>query len=302
MTDPLVKALVGDSLREPLESFEEAWASWSKSIGMMRDRAKKPPKAKAGKRSRIVVVPDVHAPFHEEAMLAEVIAREEGRADHCICIGDVSDAYAFSTYNKYARVPFSEEWASVTAVMQALSEAFPRVDVVIGNHDMRLEKRIRERISEDAVDAVRWMTGGTLCPLTALTRRYKNVHVADHRLPNGESVDWCMKVGDAWLGHPEKWSKVPGAALRVVEEWLCDHEVDFNMGRPRLIVLGHTHTYSQFYWKAGAMLIECGTLAKTQGYMLNPKIGGRPQRHGYVTFEQVAGVTDLNSVKFHSFG
>ncbi len=50
------------------------------------------------------------------------------------------------------------------------------------------------------------------------------------------------------------------------------------------------------------MLIEVGCLAQMQGYMLKPKIGGRPQRAGYVTFEQVNGVTDLNSVKFHYLG
>jgi hypothetical protein len=268
---------------------------------MMRDRYKGPPKRKTTSGiERIVVIPDVHAPFHERDMLAEVLVREKS-ADRCVCIGDISDAYAFSTYNKYQRVPFAEEWAEVTAVMQALSEAFPRVDVVIGNHDLRLEKRIRERMSEDAVDAIRYMAGGTLCPLTALAKRYPNVRIAAHQVPTGETLDWCMRVGDAWLGHPEKWSKVPGSALRLVEEWLADHEVDYGFGRPRLIVLGHTHTYSQFYWKSGTMLVECGCLAKTQGYMLNPKIGGRPQRRGYVVFEQTNGVTDLNSVRFHSF-
>jgi hypothetical protein len=33
--------------------------------------------------------------------------------------------------------------------------------------------------------------------------------------------------------------------------------------------------------------------------MTSARIGGRPQRRGYVTFEQVKGVTDLNSVKIH---
>jgi len=288
-------------LIEPLNSFDAAWAQWMKAVGMSKDRYK-PFNRKSIKdtsRQKILVVPDLHAPFHEPQMFADMLQREKD-ADRCICIGDLSDSYALSTYTHYRRVSFSEEWASVTLCMQALSETFPVVDVVIGNHDARLEKRLRERLSEDMVDAVKYLAGGTLCPITALAKRYPNVHVARHVIGD-DSVDWFATVGDAWLGHPEKFSRIPGAALRAVEEWIADNEFALNLQRYKLIVLGHTHAYSQFLWRSGQMLIECGCLCATQGYMLKPKIGGRPQRRGYVTFEQVDGVTDLNSVRFHCF-
>jgi hypothetical protein len=281
----------------PLLSFESAWQQWQKAVGMARDRYKGPKAKRKGVTQKILVVPDVHAPFHEEGMFAEMIEREQD-ADKVICIGDLSDSYALSTYTHYRRVSFAEEWASVTLCMQAMSEAFPEVEVVIGNHDARLEKRLRERLSEDMVDAVRYLSGGILCPITALARRFPNVTVANHRVPGGDSVDWFTTCGDAWLGHPEKYSRTPGAALRFVDEWLNDNEHSLGLNRFRLVVLGHTHTYSQFLWRAGTMLIECGCLAQQQGYMLKPRIGGRPQRRGYVTFEQTNGITDLNSVRF----
>ena len=298
---PPVTAPIDPMVREPLASFEEAWEQWSRCIGRMRDRYTDPPKkkAKAG-REKILVVPDLHAPFHEEAMFAEMIARESD-ADRCICIGDLSDSYALSTFTHYRSVPFHEEWASVTAAMQALSEAFPVVDVIIGNHDGRLEKRIRERLTEDMVEAVKYLAGGSLCPITALSKRFPNVRVAKHEVPGGESVDWFMTCGDAWLGHPEKYSRVPGAALRAVEDWIADHEDDLGLGRFRLIVMGHTHVHSSFPWRGRQMLVEAGCLCQTQGYMLKPRIGGRPQARGYLTFEQTNGVTDLNSVRFFNF-
>jgi len=297
-------------VREPLASFEEAWAQWSRTIGMMRDRYKGPPdrsgaikKARGDRpeRIKILVIPDVHAPFHNVEQFATMIAREKD-IDKAICIGDLSDSYSLSTFTHYRSVGFSEEWASVTAALQAMSEAFPSVELVIGNHDGRLEKRLRERLTTDMVEAVKFMTGGLLCPITALAKQFPNVTVAKHIVPGGESVDWFTTCGDAWLGHPERYSVIPGAALRKVEEWLSDHETDLGLRRYRLICLGHTHTYSQFLWRSGQMLIEVGCLAQMQGYMLKPKIGGRPQRAGYVTFEQVNGVTDLNSVKFHYLG
>lgn len=289
-------------VREPLASFEEAWTQWEHTIGLMRDRYAGPAAPrKATGRQKILVVPDVHAPFHNQKLFAAMIARETD-VDKAICIGDLSDSYALSTFTHYRNVGFSEEWASVTAVMQALSEAFPTVEMVIGNHDARLEKRLRERLTEDMVDAVKHLTGGMLCPITALAKRFQNVTVARHRVPNGDTVDWFTTCGDAWLGHPEKYSKIPGAAVRAVEDWLSDHEEDLGLGRFRLIVMGHTHTWSQFPWRGRQMLVETGCLCETQGYMLKPKIGGRPQIQGYVTFEQVNGRTDLDSVKFHWIG
>jgi hypothetical protein len=288
---------------EPLTSFEEAWAQWMKAVGMAKDRYRPVQKKRpfrSNEHQKILVVPDLHAPFHEEQMFADMLEREAD-ADKVICIGDLSDSYALSTFTHYRRVSFSEEWASVTLAMQALSERFPSVEVVVGNHDARLEKRLRERLSEDMVDAVKYLAGGVLCPVTALARRFPNVADARHVVPGGDSIDWFTTVGDAWLGHPEKYSRTPGAALRFVEEWIHDNEHALGLSRYRLIVLGHTHAYSQFLWRSGQMLIECGCLAQQQGYMLKPKIGGRPQRRGYVTFEQTNGVTDLNSVRFYSF-
>src|SRR5688572_21209465 len=177
-----------NALREPLASFEEAWAQWQKCVGMMRDRYKGPKQKAKGKREKILVVPDLHAPFHEQEMFAEMLERESD-ADRVICIGDLSDSYALSTYTHYRRVSFSEEWASVTLVMETLSERFPSIEVVIGNHDARLEKRLRERLTEDMVDAVRYLSGGVLCPITALARKYTNVKVARHSVGQ-DSIDW----------------------------------------------------------------------------------------------------------------
>jgi predicted phosphodiesterase len=307
------------SLREPLTSFEEAWQQWKRAIGMAKDRYVGPPSRHAeslGKRARgrksigvsddggpasstqkILVVPDLHAPFHEPEMFAEML-RAEKDADHCICIGDMGDAYALSRFVKYEHMPYRDEWAAVTLVMQELATRFQKVTIILGNHDVRLERQIRDRLTEDMVDAIKFITGGILCPITALAKRYPNVTVARHETPAGHTIDWFATVGDAWLGHPEKYSRVPGAALRFTEEWLADNEKALGLDRYRLIVMGHTHAASIIPWRAETLLVECGCLCRHQGYMTSARIGGRPQRRGYVTFTQNDGVTDLNSVRF----
>lgn len=286
---------------QPINSFDDAWQKWQTAIGMSRERYAGPAKTrKQSGTQKILVVPDLHAPFFEQAMFADMLEREKD-ADKVICIGDLSDSYALSTFTQYRRVPFDEEWASVTLVMQTLSERFPEVECVIGNHDGRLEKRLRERLTPDMVDAVKFLTGGILCPITALSRRFPNVTVANHPMPNGESIDWFTTCGDAWLGHPEKYSRTPGAALRAVEDWLSDNEQSMGLSHYKLIIIGHTHQLSLFPWRSNQLLVECGCLCAQQGYMTTPRIGGRPQRRGYVTFMQTDGRTDLNSVRLHWF-
>lgn len=282
----------------PLLCFEDAWQQWRTAIGMAKDRYTPSTRRRnVSTTQKFLVVPDLHAPFHETQMFADMLTREAD-ADRVICIGDVGDSYALSRFEKYERMPYREEWASVTLCMQELASRFPRVDIVLGNHDVRLERQLRQRLTEDMVDAIGFITGGVLCPITAIAKRYPNVHIAKHDTPSGHSVDWFMTVGDAWFGHPERFSKVPGSVLRGVEDWLTDNEQALGLERYRLIVCGHTHAALVMPWRANQLLVECGTLAKTQGYMVSPRMGGRPQRRGYVTFVQTDGVTDLNSVKF----
>lgn len=285
--------------REPLTSYEEARKVWDREIGRKKEKLKAPPKKPKGKRETILVLPDLHVPFHDTSLLADVIARFSGKVSRVIAIGDISDSYSFSTYLKYERVSFAEEWGQVTAVMATLSEAFPSIEIIVGNHDARLEKRLRTNLSPDMIDAVQYMTGGTLCPLTALTKQFDNVSIARHEVPNSKhTVDWFTTIGDAWLGHPEKFSKTPGSALRSVEDWLLDNEVTLGLDRYRLIVLGHTHQLACLPWRA-SMLVECGCLCQVHGYQTSPRIGGRPQKRGMIWFDQVDGVTDLNSVRMH---
>src|SRR5262245_23026615 len=57
--------------------FERYWATWQKEIGMARDRYAGPakPKARTG-RLKLLVIPDLHAPFHDAPAVASMLERE----------------------------------------------------------------------------------------------------------------------------------------------------------------------------------------------------------------------------------
>lgn len=278
--------------------FEREWQTFLAEIGCAKDRYAGPAqtKARAG-RLKILVVPDLHAPFHNREAVAAMLEREKD-ADICVLMGDIGDGYSLSRFLKYDTVPYEQELASVTVLLQTFSERFPIVRVVEGNHDgPRLEKQLLERLSKDMVAAVRSMTGGTLDPIEALCRRFPNIERVSPQTKNGHKAKWMTKIGDAVFTHAEAFSRVPGATLRRVEEWLTDFEQVVNIEDFRVVIQAHTHQLSWLPWKSDRLLIECGCLCETAGYMISPRLGGRPQRVGYVVLHQVDGKTDVNATR-----
>ncbi len=281
--------------------FERAWIEWQKHIGQAKDRYCGPakPRARTG-RLKVVAAGDFHIPFHNKKALAELIAKEASSTDILFIGGDFGDAHCASTFTKYEHVSFEEEHAEKTLVLQQLSESFPIVQYLEGsNHPDRYEKRLRESLSRDVLAAVMTMTGGILNPDLALVKRFRNVEAVGWKTPKGDKVPWLSLVGDVAFSHAEKYSRVPGAALRSVEEWLDDFSGHLGLPPLRAVVQFHTHTAAVFPWRSNMLLIESGAMCEMQGYQLKSKIGGRPQRLGYVTMELIDGHLDVNSVRLN---
>lgn len=286
-------------IREPLTSYDEAWTQLSRAIGMAKDRYTGPaPQKPIGKRVRYCAAGDFHIPFYDREAVAELIAREAHQTDVLVIGGDFGDAYSASTFTKYESVPFAEEMAETTACADTLSSAFSRIEYLRGsNHMDRVEKRLRESLDPDLVDAILYMTGGNLSPDLALMKRYPNVHVACWETPQGQRVPWLMVVGDVAFTHAEKYSITPGFATRKVDEWLTDFAATLGLPEIRAVVQFHTHAMSLLPWRADRVLIEPGCMCRTHGYQLGSKIAGRPQRVGYVTFEMEDDRIDFDSIR-----
>jgi predicted phosphodiesterase len=280
--------------------YESQWLEWQKYIGQARDRYAGPPRrpVKIG-RQKIVIASDFHAPFHHQEFCAALFEREKD-ADLLIVNGDLQDFYSISRFTKYETVQFEEEMAAVTLLLEQMSERFPRVLIVSGNHDQqRFEKQLRERLSEEMVKVVQYLAGGNLSAIAAAARRFSNIELAAHRVDATHHVSWFAQVNDLIVAHAEKFSVVPGAAVRKINEWFTDYARTLNLQPWRVLAQAHTHQLGMFPFEADKILLETGCLCETHGYQLAAKIGGRPQRRGYVTLVQDDGRTDLNSIRMH---
>lgn len=277
-------------------SYEAAWEAWDRTLGIRKARYKGPQTRQAAPGRTIVLLPDLHCPFHDQHLLADLVA-ETGKADLCVVMGDLMDCYATSKFVAYERVPFEDELAAAQQVLEVLSATYPEVVVIEGNHDSRIEKGLLERLPPDFVAAVRFLTGGELRPLAALCKRFENVRLATHQV-GPHKASWFCQIGDLLVAHAEKYSRVPVSATRSVDEWFDDFTGTLGLKPWKVLAQAHTHQLSWVPWRTDRVLMEVGCACQEHGYQFRARIGGRPQRRGWVTLRQDEhGQTDLNSIK-----
>ena len=277
---------------------DEAWEQLDGWIGRKRIPKGTPPKWKPGDVQRICVAGDFHAPFYCPETVATLITDEGPRTDTLIVSGDLMDFYSISRFLKYEQVSMEQEIASTDALLSQLSTAFPDVLIVSGNHDsQRFEKQLRSFLSPDMMHVIELLTGGNLSVIHLLAKRYPNVRFAPQHAGN-HALGWITQVGDLVVTHAEKFSRVPGSTLRQIEEGLTDFDHVYNLKPWRVLIQAHTHAHSVVTWHADKLLVEGGCCCLTHGYQLTARMGGRPQRQGYLTLTQHQGKTDVNSVRF----
>jgi hypothetical protein len=277
---------------------DECWTLLDGWIGRKRTPKPKAPKWQAKTEQRIAIAGDFHAPFHCPDVVSTLIADEGPRTDTLIISGDLMDFYSISRFIKYEHIPIEQEIAGADALLGQLAAAFPDVLIVEGNHDApRFEKQLRSLLSPDMMHCLELLTGGNLSIVKLLAKRYPNVRFAPQQA-GSHALGWLTQVGDLVVTHAEKFSITPGAAVRKIEEGLSDFDHVYGLKPWRVLMQAHTHQSSLIPWHADKLLGESGCCCLTHGYQLTARMGGRPQRQGYVTLTQHAGATDINSVRF----
>ncbi len=91
---------------------------------------------------KVLVLGDPHLPAPDWDLLKEAHEfNRTFRANRIVCVGDLTDQ---KTWSKYGRdtddVGNDEEWELTIGATRRFIKLFPRMDVIIGNHDIRYFK------------------------------------------------------------------------------------------------------------------------------------------------------------------
>jgi predicted phosphodiesterase len=103
---------------------------------------------------RGLIVPDVHAPYHDKRAWKVLLkAAKSRRWDYCVVLGDFFDMYAVSSHSKdvtRSRL-LTDEVAVAQSLLDELGEhlgAECDVRFCLGNHEDRLDRYLQERAPE----------------------------------------------------------------------------------------------------------------------------------------------------------
>lgn len=101
---------------------------------------------------KILMLSDVHIPFHDVAAVSAAI--DYGRQQNATDIwlnGDLLDFYSLSSFEKDPRERrFADELEMANAFVQAIAEAFPKANIwaKMGNHENRFDRYMTARAPE----------------------------------------------------------------------------------------------------------------------------------------------------------
>ena len=275
-------------------SADDDWEQFRQWLGIRKRRgvAKKPALDRRHGVRRFLVISDLHVPFHNLEAVTEAV--EQGirdKVDTCIIAGDFVDCYSLSRFVQYEAVPIKEEFVKARTILEYASRNFTEVILLTGNHEERERKHFYQRLSQDEAD---WLLSKPM--LERISFDMANVTLAHRRLHDTD-IRWFVQIGtDAVIGHPEVSSSVALKPADKFRQWAELWSDVYGFGRPRLLVIGHTHQAGTA-WVGNCLIVENGCLCRFQGYALTPKLYGKPQRLAFTRFDQKDGKTIMASVR-----
>ena len=211
--------------------------------------------------TRILCISDMHIPFNRDI---KEFFKYKGKVDTLVLNGDIIDNYSMSSFTKMYRLSLVEELIRARELLIELIEEIKpkKVTVVTGNHEIRLGKKIADKIGSDLLD---------LMPRDALAflfdtgfnyydriKKCKTVYT-----PIDEEVDCEVNyVGNFWTKegktifvHPQAFRGTTLGTVGKAYDYFTAIGEDFQS-----IIMAHTHKLGMYVMN-DKYLYEQGTCA-----------------------------------------
>ena len=211
--------------------------------------------------TRILCISDMHIPFNRDI---KEFFKYKGKVDTLVLNGDIIDNYSMSSFTKMYRLSLVEELIRARELLIELIEEIEpkKVTLVTGNHEIRLGKKIADKIGSDLLD---------LMPRDALAflfdtgfnyydriKKCKTVYT-----PIDEEVDCEVNyVGNFWTKegktifvHPQAFRGTTLGTVGKAYDYFTAIGEDFQS-----IIMAHTHKLGMYVMN-DKYLYEQGTCA-----------------------------------------
>lgn len=180
-------------------------------------------KLKKSDRDKVLVLPDIHFPEHDEKALGIVLqVMKMDEFDTIIILGDMLDMYSLSRFTKKPELlegGIIRELTLGREFLEKIRQLQPRADIIfiLGNHERRLEKYICDHAPA---------LSGLIEYSSALGLKELDIKL----------VDGMHKMGHVNFFHGVKVCSESAASARA-------HFATYNMS----MVIGHTHRLGSYF-------------------------------------------------------
>ena len=209
--------------------------------------------------------------------------------------GDAGDYYSKSRFKKPKPGNFKEEVRSVFHRMEWLSQHWPTVKIMQGNHDNRPEKKIQNLFDVDPELLI--LTEANL--LEHLACYFPNVEIIKHDIYNkGIGLTYIWQFGDMVFTHAEISRAQDSATMEYISNWL--HTWRSLIGLKPYAFIGQGHNHQRYIGgRDGEMWMMFPTCSDPYSvgmeYIFQGKMYRRPPILGYSVLYHDEGICDTNA-------
>lgn len=258
--------------------------------------------ASADKKIRkILTFSDLHIPFVMEDEIRQVCEQNKD-ADIIVLNGDILDGYIFSTYSKTKKIAAIKEYIAAFNLVRYLSNEFPQVVIVSGNHDSRASRALGYNGFEKEASQIfrpdllaRIANGEELDEAGMLVHKHSFSNVIYQ-----PQDSWYIRIGKTIFCHPDGFGNAfPGNTVYK----LLDHfSQRISTEEFDSIVVGHTHKQYKGI-VSNKLLIEQGCMAHALPYQFKADLRFKNAVNGYaIIIQDEHGNTDFNKSTFIYLG
>jgi len=244
--------------------------------------------------TKILCISDIHFPFARLDYIEQILEAHPD-ADIVVLNGDIIDGHIFSTFEKHKTIAAIDEYRCAFNFVRTLSEAYPKVVLNEGNHDVRPARAMRSAGFKQAANQVlrpnliARIANGEMLDSTGLVVEkldFDNVHYDPYE-------PWYTRIGKAIIAHPHgRGSSRPGYTVSRVAQYFNQR---YGAGEIDTFVCGHTHKIYKGV-VSRQLLIEQGCLEDVTLYAHSPKLQytGTGENGYAVLYQDAKGNTDFN--------
>lgn len=273
-----------DEIREVQEAYRERGIDRTAGVFPTSNNARK-----------ILSLSDIHFPLARVDLLEQAV-QDHADADVVVINGDLLEGYMWSTFAKSKRIAAVDEYRAAFTFIEMLSQKFPDVVLVSGNHDARVSRHLKSNGFEKETSQLlrpdmmaRIANGEKLDASGMLTEKlaFDNVHY-------DAAEAWYVRIGKTLFCHPHnRGSSKPGWTAQTLMGYFDNR---YPPGEYDSIVCGHTHKIYKGVVN-NKLLMEQGCMAGLMMYAHSPKMQYTASNgmNGYaVVYQDAEGNVNMN--------